>query len=287
MKLVRTVGIAATLASLSFMSSTLAFADDASTYGATVNVAASTTIPKPPAPPHYPPQISNSNASTSPDGKRGASPGLMGSASTTANLRAIAEMKLHASTTEGTKSLAALLITREMKMRDKLLAASSTASTTRPSASIRAAWKDQWQKTASSTRKHIQIEIMGETKNVTDRLTGVINSLDSIASRIESRIQKMSDNGDDVTNATNDLADARGALDAANTDLESAISLLDSVFGSSNPRDAFTEVQDAVNKVKDDLKAAYASLQKSVADIKAAVPNKKTTTVSASTTEEN
>jgi chromosome segregation ATPase len=110
--------------------------------------------------------------------------------------------------------------------------------------------------------------IMSYWSNIQDRLQGVINRLNNITDRINSRLaivetqttKDLTGIRDQIAQAQETIADAQIKLNAINTDF-------DSVLNSSNPQTAFKGLITDIKAIRDDLVKAHRLLIHVIGDI--------------------
>ncbi len=117
----------------------------------------------------------------------------------------------------------------------------------------------------------MQKRLNGFIDRIVNRMNAVVSRLEQIVSRISTRIQKMEDNGVDLTDAKAKLDDVNNLIGEA----RDAVSLLEDVsvdvITSETPKEQAHEIRDAAKVAKDSIKAVHTALMETVKLIKASV----------------
>ncbi len=101
------------------------------------------------------------------------------------------------------------------------------------------------------------------------RIGAALIRLDKLAGRIESRITKLKERGQDTSGAQAALEEARGAIEAAKTAFNEAKAKLDTALSSDNPKVAFRAVREGLVKgVIDKIKEAHKALVEAMKALK-------------------
>lgn len=106
-------------------------------------------------------------------------------------------------------------------------------------------------------------------QNMTERFNAAIERLDTLASRIDSRIAKLKEAKIDATKAERLMATAKTKITVAKTSvsgLTGAIS--DTASTTASVKEEFKAIKDQIEKAKNDIKAAHAALVDVVNNLK-------------------
>ena len=110
------------------------------------------------------------------------------------------------------------------------------------------------------------------------RFEEAVKRLKNLADRIESRLNKFTELGKDVSASRISLGEAKRKIADAETAIAEAKSKLDDVLNSDSPKEAFKEVRVLVVKARDAIKDAHQALVKVIKEIKGASGRIKTET---------
>jgi intracellular sulfur oxidation DsrE/DsrF family protein len=106
--------------------------------------------------------------------------------------------------------------------------------------------------------------------NMSNRMEAVIERLQNIATRLESRMTKMSDSGVDTTAGAAALASAQLSLDAAVTEISDIDASVYAAVSSADARTGWTTLKAKFTSIKDFIKTAHSELRSSVSLVKEA-----------------
>jgi hypothetical protein len=106
--------------------------------------------------------------------------------------------------------------------------------------------------------------------NMSNRMEAVIERLQNIATRLESRMTKMSDSGVDTTASAAALASAQLSLDAAVTEISDIDASVYAAVSSADARTGWTTLKAKFTSIKDFIKTAHSELRSSVSLVKEA-----------------
>jgi hypothetical protein len=94
--------------------------------------------------------------------------------------------------------------------------------------------------------------------------------MQNIITRLESRIDKLSESGLDTTEASAALASAQTSVDAAVSALAQIDVTVQAAVTAENPRAAWVEVRAAFTSIRAQLRTAHNEIKASVQELKAA-----------------
>lgn len=112
----------------------------------------------------------------------------------------------------------------------------------------------------SALSQLMQNRIQNLVTNTTDRLTAALNRMESIITRLDSRIEKISNEGTDTTAAKEKLAEAEATLEHAR-DMLSDISPIGEAVASEHPRDAYQEIRTELVAIREEIIKIHRLLQ--------------------------
>lgn len=117
------------------------------------------------------------------------------------------------------------------------------------------------------------------------RLVNALERFDQILARIDSRIEKLQNDGVDVTAALSASAEASASIDAASVAVAAAQAAIETAAASDAPKDRMAEVRAAVRAAIDAVKAAHESLKNTLRVLKGTAPPPSAEGETATTTE--
>ncbi|HEY4514451.1 MAG TPA: hypothetical protein VJH69_03975 [Candidatus Paceibacterota bacterium] len=117
-------------------------------------------------------------------------------------------------------------------------------------------------KKATTTQMRLQLKALtrqhfGVTLN---RYTIALKQFDNLATRIQSRIDKLKTGGVDVRAAESALTNARTAIEVARTDAKAVSDIVAAVVDTSDVRAVRREIAEAIGKANASIKTAHRSL---------------------------
>jgi len=135
--------------------------------------------------------------------------------------------------------------------------------------------REQAQTARQETRKAIlddqsRQRITNLAALMSNRIEAAIARMLNITKRLDSRIQKMSDQGLDVTEAKTALASAKLSLEEAGLSISTIDRQVAQAVGSENVRAAWQDVRALLIEVRDQLKTAQLELRNTVSALKSA-----------------
>lgn len=101
-----------------------------------------------------------------------------------------------------------------------------------------------------------------------NKLSLAIERLDKLADRIESRLDKISESGKDVSILETKLENARTSITSAQKALEDAKAKFTELAQNDNPKEAFPQVRELISQVSGAVKSAHAALVDVIGSIK-------------------
>lgn len=106
------------------------------------------------------------------------------------------------------------------------------------------------------------------TKTMIVRFEAAIKRLDNLAERIRTRLDKLAQDGKDVTASKSALEAAKTKIESAKSKLAEAAAALEKVVESEIPQDDLNKAKTILNEAKDVIKMAQAALVDVVNSIK-------------------
>jgi Mg2+ and Co2+ transporter CorA len=102
-----------------------------------------------------------------------------------------------------------------------------------------------------------QTRLINLAANVSNRLDAYVRRITNVTDRLESRANKMSENGLDVTAARGKIAEARAELEKARQSLTNIDTAVNNFVKSENPRTYWQQVKATYMSARDAIKAAH------------------------------
>ena len=102
-----------------------------------------------------------------------------------------------------------------------------------------------------------QTRLINLAANVSNRLDAYVRRITNVTDRLESRANKMGENGLDVTAARAKIAEARAELDKARQSLANIDAAVNNFVKSENPRTYWQQVKATYMSSRDAIKAAH------------------------------
>lgn len=128
-----------------------------------------------------------------------------------------------------------------------------------------------------------QTRLTNLAANVSNRLDAYVRRITNVTDRLESRANKMGENGIDVAAARTKIAEARAELDKARQSLANIDTAVNNFVKSENPRTYWQQVKTTYMSARDAIKAAHRATVEALLLLKTA-GNAPTTGDSATTT---
>ena len=119
--------------------------------------------------------------------------------------------------------------------------------------------------------ERVQERIRNLAANMSNRMEAAIGRLENIADRIDRRIDKIEDQGVDVSGAQEKLAQARSSLSDAETLLLDIDALVHAAASAETPRETWAGVRQVYLDTKTAILSAHQSLRATLEELKAAV----------------
>lgn len=114
-----------------------------------------------------------------------------------------------------------------------------------------------------------QQRVLNLAANISNRIDASIERLQNITDRLSSRIEKISEEGIDTSEAEASLALAQTSINAAVEAMENIDFIVDSAIKSEDVYTAWKEVRSTITETKSSLKIAKTELRAAVASLKA------------------
>lgn len=134
-------------------------------------------------------------------------------------------------------------------------------------------------------QKKSQTRIINLAANISNRFDGIIYRLENISGRLNTRIEKQTAAGYDVSAARASLQNANNALKDAKKQMDGIDEAVIGAIGSTDPRREWEDVRTRFTSTRDSIKIAYTELKNTVANIKNA-PRASQSTPAATTTDQ-
>ena len=131
----------------------------------------------------------------------------------------------------------------------------------------RAAAREERQEFRNTLSQQIQNRVRNLVANIVNPLTAALNRMESIITRLDSRIEKMSVTGFDTTPAKAKLGEAKDSLARAR-DMLSNISPIEVAVSGDTPRIAYQEIRTELIAVREEILKIHALLRETVALLK-------------------
>tara|TARA_B100000508_G_scaffold134553_1_gene125396 strand:- start:429 stop:1169 length:741 start_codon:yes stop_codon:yes gene_type:complete len=138
------------------------------------------------------------------------------------------------------------------------------------SAAKREGMQERVDERRAQLQERAQTRITNLAANVSNRMDAMIERLQNIIDRIDSRIDKLQENNVDTSDAEASLASAQLSVDAAAAEIANIDSLVAEVAGSEDVRAAWATLKLQYQTIKDYLKTGHTELRNTVASLKAA-----------------
>jgi len=121
-------------------------------------------------------------------------------------------------------------------------------------------------KLSATTRERVRFYFY---KAVT-RTEALIERLNLLISKIETRIEKIKESSEDFDTAKveEDVKDAKGLISSSTKDLENSKTLLENSLSSESPKDSFKEVVEVFKNIKTDLMEVHKLLVHAIGELK-------------------
>ncbi len=132
----------------------------------------------------------------------------------------------------------------------------------------------------------VQKRIRNLSSNITNRLNAVIERFEKIITRIQSRINKLANDGIDVTEAIYTLDEARNHLVPARLLLKQQEDTIVAIALSSTPRIDWNINKEHFKKANEELRMAHSSLKETISVLREAIKVVEETSDTATTTQD-
>ncbi len=117
-----------------------------------------------------------------------------------------------------------------------------------------------------------QARLTNLAANVSNRMDAYVRRISNVTDRLESRANKMAEEGFVVDTARTKIADARRELETARTTLATIDSTVASFVGSENPRTYWKTVKSTYETARNAIKAAHRATVETLLILKSATP---------------
>lgn len=137
--------------------------------------------------------------------------------------------------------------------------------------------------TSPSLSKIAQTRLTNLAANMSNRMDAVASRLQNVNDRLNSRLNKMSEEGLDTNSARENLTAAQTKLNLAKTSLINIDSEVAAFTGSANPKENWASLKFTFLSIKDNLIASHKLILAAIESAKQATPKVQTDTAEEST----
>lgn len=117
-----------------------------------------------------------------------------------------------------------------------------------------------------------QKRITNLAANLSNRFDVVIERLFNVMNRMESRLNKLEENGQDVGQARNYLVTARDSLNRAKANMSNIDSQVSMMVGSTNPREEWRSLKSTYSSTRELVRSAHADMRAAILSLKTTPP---------------
>lgn len=194
-------------------------------------------------------------------------------------------------TTSGTADVKVNVVPKPLLIKERINSKTATATPARDALRVNAlkattsAEKREAVKEKIDEKRKAQIrEIAARTIK---RLEAAVERLAKLSDRLESRLNKLSEGGVDVSKSRGLLTEARAKIAEAKSKIAEAKASIETAVSSDSPKEAFQKVREITGGANEKLKEAHKALVRAISSASAKGGLKKATTTPTTTNTES